>query len=56
MAWLVVGISGQISQAVAALFFVDPASPEAGGAGQTIRVCRNVGVPVVFQCHWAEWV
>jgi hypothetical protein len=52
----VIGISGQLSQPVAALFFVDPANPEAGGTGHTIRVCRIAGVPVIFQKHWAEWV
>ncbi len=51
----VAGVSGQLVKPVAALFFVDPADPEAGGTGHTIRVCRNAGVPVFFQNHWATW-
>ena len=52
----VAGITGQLSPPVAALFFVDPADPDAGGTGHTIRVCRNAGVPVIFQDHWASWL
>jgi hypothetical protein len=52
----VAGVSGQLAKPVAALFFVDPADPEAGGTGHTIRVCRNAGVPVYFQQHWATWL
>jgi hypothetical protein len=52
----VAGVSGQLAKPVAALFFVDPADPEAGGTGHTIRVCRNAGVPVFFQQHWATWI
>lgn len=51
----VAGVSGQLAKPVAALFFIDPADPEAGGTGHTIRVCRNAGVPVVLQQHWATW-
>jgi hypothetical protein len=29
-------------------------TPEAGGTGHTIRVCRIADVPVIFQNHWAE--
>lgn len=39
----------------AALFWVDPADPEVGGTGHTIRVCRLSGVPVVFQNDWRKW-
>ncbi len=39
----------------AALFWIDPADPGAGGTGHTIRVCRLQGVPVVFQNHWQAW-
>ena len=52
----VAGVSGHLAKPVAALFFVDPADPEAGGTGHTIRVCRNAGVPVFFQNHWATWL
>jgi hypothetical protein len=41
---------------VAALFWIDPAHPEAGGSGHTIRACRLTGVPVVFQNHWETWL
>lgn len=40
---------------VAALFWVDPSAPEAGGTGHTIRVCRLRGVPVVLQSDWLNW-
>jgi hypothetical protein len=51
----VAGISGCLQKPTAALFCIDPADPEAGGTGHTIRVCRNAGVPVVFQDCWASW-
>jgi len=51
----VAGISGQLAPPTAALFCIDPANPEAGGTGHTIRVCRNAGVPVAFQDCWATW-
>jgi hypothetical protein len=41
---------------VAALFWIDPAHPEAGGTGHTIRACRLKGIPVVFQNHWKSWL
>ena len=41
--------------ATAALFYVDPADPEAGGTGHTIRVCGRQAVPVAFQEKWAPW-
>ncbi len=41
---------------VAALFWIDPAHPEAGGTGHTIRACRLKGIPVVFQNHWESWL
>lgn len=45
----VLGIPGLIPPATAALFYVDPADPEAGGTGHTIRVCRGHGVAFAFQ-------
>ena len=51
----IAGIPGRIGPPTAALFCIDPAHPEAGGTGHTIRVCRNAGVPVVFQDCWASW-
>ncbi len=41
---------------IAALFWIDPAAPEAGGTGHTIRTCRLHGVSVVFQSHWESWL
>lgn len=41
---------------VAALFWVDPADPDAGGTGHTIRVCRIRGIPVMFQNEWQQWL
>ncbi len=52
----VAGIPGRLAPPTAALFCIDPAHPEAGGTGHTIRVCRNAAVPVVFQECWASWL
>jgi hypothetical protein len=49
------GIPGKLTSPVAALFWVDPAHPEAGGTGHTIRACRLRGIPVVFQSDWENW-
>jgi len=38
-----------ITPATFGLFYVDPANPDAGGTGHTIRVCRRFGVPVLTQ-------
>lgn len=51
----VAGIPDKLDAPKVALFCIDPASPEAGGTGHTIRVCRNAGVPVVFQNSWESW-
>jgi hypothetical protein len=52
----VTGLGDRLQPATAALFWVDPADPEAGGTGHTIRVCRRHGVPVFFQDHWITWL
>ena len=52
----VAGLTGQLAPPVAALFWIDPEHPEAGGTGHTIRACRNAGVPTVFQDHWTPWL
>jgi hypothetical protein len=52
----VAGIPGKLHPPVAALFWIDPADPEAGGTGHTIRACRLAGVPVIFQNHWETWL
>jgi hypothetical protein len=41
---------------IAALFWIDPEDPEAGGTGHTIRACRLANVPVLFQNHWDPWL
>jgi hypothetical protein len=51
----VAGIPGKLPPPIAALFWIDPADPEAGGTGHTIRACRLAGVPVVFQNDWETW-
>ncbi|NTU52299.1 MAG: hypothetical protein HGA97_01075 [Chlorobiaceae bacterium] len=52
----VIGFSPAFPKATAALFFVDPADPMAGGTGHTIRVCQHAGVPIAFQNRWKQWI
>ena len=52
----VAGIPGKLDPPITALFCIDPANPEAGGTGHTIRACRNANVPVVFQDCWESWI
>lgn len=52
----VLGHSDAFPRPLAGLFFIDPADPLAGGTGHTIRVCRDEGVPVVFQDDWTRWL
>jgi hypothetical protein len=52
----VTGIPGKLPPPTAAIFSIDPSNPEAGGTGHTIRVCRNAGVPTVFQNDWKTWL
>jgi hypothetical protein len=51
----VIGIPNTLAPPVAALFWIDPSKPEAGGTGHTIRVCHNANIPTVFQNSWASW-
>ena len=51
----VLGHSPEFPPPACGLFYVDPADPEAGGTGHTIRVCRQQGVPVAFQDSWMTW-
>lgn len=51
----VAGLPGTFDPASAAMFYVDPADPEAGGTGHTIRVCRLLGVPYALQAAWQTW-
>ncbi len=52
----VAGLPGHLAPPVAALFWIDPAEPHAGGTGHTIRACRNAKVPTVFQNDWSTWL
>lgn len=52
----VAGMKDSHAVPIAALFYVDPKEPEAGGTGHTIRVCRNANIPVIFQDHWTKWL
>jgi hypothetical protein len=47
-----VGCSRDFPRPDAALFYIDPSDPDAGGTGHTIRVCRLENVPVYFQDEW----
>lgn len=48
----VVGYSAAFPKPLLALLYVAPEDPEAGGTGHTLRVCRQEGVPYVFQDTW----
>lgn len=52
----VVGHSEEFTKPICALFYVDLDDPMAGGTGHTIRVCKQEGVPVVFQDSWKDWM
>jgi len=44
-----------MAPASAAIFYVAPDDPMAGGTGHTIRVCRQNRVPVITQGDWWAW-
>lgn len=48
-------LDSKIFQAIAGIFYVNPDDPMKGGTGHTIRVCRDLGVPVAFQDEWMKW-
>ena len=52
----VVGHSEVFTRPLCALFFVKLEDPMEGGTGHTIRVCRQEGMPVVFQDTWKQWL
>jgi hypothetical protein len=52
----VVSHSAEFPKPVIALFYVDFNNPEVGGTGHTIRVCRQEGVPCVFQDVLQGWI
>lgn len=52
----VAGSPTRLHQPTVALFYIDPQDPMAGGTGHTIRVCRNAGVPAVFQSDWGIYI
>ncbi len=49
------GYSRDFPRPTAALFYIDPDDPEAGGTGHTIRVCRLENVLVFFQDEWKSF-
>ncbi|MFM7181180.1 MAG: hypothetical protein ACKO2G_06915 [Verrucomicrobiales bacterium] len=52
----VTGHSDSFPKPICALFYVNLEDPMDGGTGHTIRVCRQEGVPAVFQDSWAGWL
>ena len=42
----------ELAPATLGIFYVNPADPEGGGTGHTIRVCRQHHVPVFTQNDW----
>lgn len=52
----VIGHSSGFSKPICAVFYVNPEDPMTGGTGHTIRVCKQEGVPVVFQNSWQSWI
>lgn len=47
--------NGGFHAPTAALFYVNQEDPDSGGTGHTIRVCRNLGIPVLVQDDWGSW-
>ena len=47
--------TGKMSKPVVGIFYVNPADPDRGGTGHTMRVCRDHKVPVVTQFEWMGW-
>ncbi|MBW6498822.1 MAG: hypothetical protein K0B09_10560 [Bacteroidales bacterium] len=45
-----------LAPADAGLFFVNAADPMKGGTGHTMRVCREMKVPVFDQVIWRAWL
>lgn len=41
--------------ATVGIFYVNGTDPMSGGTGHTIRVCRQNGVPAIFQSTWMKW-
>jgi hypothetical protein len=49
----VIGSAGLgLAPASVAIFFVDESNPTGGGTGHTIRLCQQLGVPVLTQRDW----
>lgn len=40
---------------IAGIFYVNAESPDDGGTGHTIRVCRAKDVPTITQNQWMDW-
>ena len=51
----VLGAAG-IPPATVGLFYVDLQDPDSGGTGHTMRVCRDMGIPVFDQTTWLSWL
>lgn len=51
----VLGAAG-IPAASVGLFYVDLQDPESGGTGHTMRVCRDMGIPLWDQTSWFRWL
>jgi hypothetical protein len=51
----VLGAAG-IPPATVGLFYVDLQDPDSGGTGHTMRVCRDMGIPVFDQTTWLPWL
>ena len=51
----VVGTDG-IPPAKVGIFYVDLKSPESGGTGHTIKICKLNDVPVIDQRTWLGWL
>lgn len=45
----------RLARPVAGIFYVNPESPDGGGTGHTIRVCRSAGIPALTQNEWQHW-
>jgi hypothetical protein len=52
----VLGDGESLPRPNAALFWINPADPEAGGTGHTIRVCKEEGIPYFTQTEWLTWM
>ena len=52
----VLGHGGRLAPPGTGFFYVNPEDAMAGGTGHTIRVCQQLGVPVILHKDWLEWM